>query len=291
MNETTEAITDHRPEDRAASTGHMPGDGDSYDNIEPLFAELAALAPEDPRRRAVREQIVRRCLPLAEHIARRFAGRGEAFDDLLQISRLGLVQAVDRFDEARGSSFLSFAIPTIMGEVRRHFRDHTWAVRVPRGTKELHLRIGPATETLYQRLGRMPTAREIAAELDADLTDVTRALIAGNAHTSNSLDATGDDQDDDTSPPAVLARLGGEDPCYRLLEDAMTLRPLIAQLPQRERQILVWRYFANMTQVQIAERLDISQMQVSRILAKTLRTLREQALAEPEDAGSITTAA
>ncbi|NUS94474.1 MAG: RNA polymerase sigma factor SigF [Nocardia sp.] len=239
----------------------------------------------------MREQIVHRCLPLAEHIARRFAGRGESFDDLLQIARLGLVQAVDRFDRSRGSSFLSFAIPTIMGEVRRHFRDHTWAVRVPRGTKELHLRIGPATETLYQRLGRMPTAREIATELDADLTDVTRALIAGNAHTSNSLDAGADDQDDDTSPPAVLARLGGEDPCYRLLEDAMTLRPLIAELPQRERQILVWRYFANMTQVQIAERLDISQMQVSRILAKTLRTLREQALAEPEGDESIGTAA
>ncbi|MGW5388017.1 RNA polymerase sigma factor SigF [Nocardia sp. NPDC003963] len=288
MNDTTEAITDHRPEDRP---GRAPAGGDSYDNIEPLFAELAELAPADPRRRVVRERIVHRCLPLAEHIARRFAGRGESFDDLLQISRLGLVQAVDRFDGSRGSSFLSFAIPTIMGEVRRHFRDHTWAVRVPRGTKELHLRIGPATEALYQRLGRMPTAREIATELDADLTDVTRALIAGNAHTSNSLDAPGDDQDDDTSPPAVLARLGGEDPCYRLLEDAMTLRPLIAELPQRERQILVWRYFANMTQVQIAERLDISQMQVSRILAKTLRTLREQALAEPEDTASITTAA
>ncbi|WP_327152260.1 RNA polymerase sigma factor SigF [Nocardia sp. NBC_01329] len=284
-------MTDHRPADRPARTGHAPGDGDSYDNIEPLFADLGALAPEDPRRRALREQIVHRCLPLAEHIARRFAGRGESFDDLLQISRLGLVQAVDRFDQERGSSFLSFAIPTIMGEVRRHFRDHTWAVRVPRGTKELHQRIGPATETLYQRLGRMPTAREIATELGADLTDVTRALIAGNAHTSKSLDAGTDDQDNETSPPAVLARLGGEDPCYRLLEDAMTMRPLIAELPQRERQILVWRYFANMTQVEIAERLDISQMQVSRILAKTLRTLREQALAEPEDADSITTAA
>lgn len=291
MNEMTEATTDQHAGDRASRTAHVPGHGDSYDNIEPLFAELAALAPEDSRRRALREQIVHRCLPLAEHIARRFSGRGEAFDDLLQIARLGLVQAVDRFDGSRGSSFLSFAIPTIMGEVRRHFRDHTWAVRVPRGTKELHLRIGPATETLYQRLGRMPTAREIAAELDADLTDVTRALIAGNAHTSSSLDASTDDQDDEVSPPAVLARLGGEDPCYRLLEDAMTLRPLIAELPQRERQILVWRYFANMTQVQIAERLDISQMQVSRILAKTLRTLREQAMAEPGEADSITTAA
>ncbi|WUI35302.1 RNA polymerase sigma factor SigF [Nocardia sp. NBC_00416] len=259
--------------------------------MEPLFTELAALEPDDLRRREVREQIVHRCLPLAEHIARRFAGRGETFDDLLQIARLGLVQAVDRFDQSRGSSFLSFAIPTIMGEVRRHFRDHTWAVRVPRSTKELHLRIGPATEALYQRIGRMPTAREIAAELDVELTDVTRALIAGNGHTSNSLDATANDQDDDTSPPAVLARLGSVEPCYQLLEDAMTLRPLIEKLPQRERQVLVWRFFGNMTQVQIAERLDISQMQVSRILAKTLRTLREQALGDPEHAESVTSAA
>ena len=110
MSETTEATTDHRPDDLPTRTGHAPGAGDSYDNIEPLFAELAALAPEDSRRRAVREQIVHRCLPLAEHIARRFSGRGEAFDDLLQIARLGLVQAVDRFDQSRGSSFLSFAI-------------------------------------------------------------------------------------------------------------------------------------------------------------------------------------
>ncbi|NKY31705.1 RNA polymerase sigma factor SigF [Nocardia speluncae] len=287
MNEPTAATIDTpAAARRTARPGRAPG-GDSYDNLEPCFDELARLDHDDPRRPEIRTEIVHRGLPLADHIARRFSGRGEAFDDLLQIARMGLVQAVDRFDTSRGSSFLSFAVPTIMGEVRRHFRDHTWAVRVPRGTKELHLRIGPASEALFQRLGRPPTARDLAAELGAELTEVTQALIAGNGHTSNSLDAAVREHDDETPPPAVLTRLGTEEPCYGLLEDAMAVRPLIEQLPRRERQILVWRYFGSMTQNQIAQRLGISQMQVSRILTKTLKNLREQALAEPGTAGSM----
>lgn len=280
MNETTVTADMPAAAGRKTRPGRAHG-GDSYDNLEPWFEKLAGLASDDPRRVEIRNEIVHLGLPLAEHIARRFSGRGEAFDDLLQIARMGLVQAVDRFDVSRGSSFLSFAVPTIMGEVRRHFRDHTWAVRVPRGTKELHLRIGPASEALFQRLGRMPTAREIAAELDVELTEVTQALIAGNGHTSNSLDTTVRDQDDDNVSQAVVTRLGAEEPCYELLEDAMAVRPLIEKLPRRERQVLVWRFFGGMTQSQIAERLGISQMQVSRILNKTLKTLREQALAEP----------
>ncbi|MBF6347705.1 MULTISPECIES: RNA polymerase sigma factor SigF [Nocardia] len=287
MNETTAVTTDKlAAASRTARPGRTRG-GDSYDNLEPWFDKLAGLEPGDPHRQEIRTEIVHLGLPLADHIARRFSGRGETFDDLLQIARMGLVQAVDRFDVSRGSSFLSFAVPTIMGEVRRHFRDHTWDVRVPRGTKELHLRIGPASEALFQRLGRTPTAREIAAELDVELTEVTQALIAGNGHTSNSLDAAVREHDDETPPPAVLTRLGTEEPCYRLLEDAMAVRPLIEQLPRRERQVLVWRYFGSMTQNQIAERLGISQMQVSRILTKTLKTLREQALAEPAAAGPM----
>lgn len=140
-------------------SGESRSPGDSYDNIEPLFEKVAALDSEDPRREALRDELIERCLPLAEHIARRFAGRGEAFDDLLQVARLGLVHATDRFDIDRGSSFLSFAVPTIMGEVRRHFRDNTWAVRVPRRVKEIQLTIGPAVEALAQRLGRIPKAR------------------------------------------------------------------------------------------------------------------------------------
>lgn len=140
--------------------------GDSYDNIEPWLEKLTALEKTDPHRAVLREEVMRRCLPLAEHIARKFSGRGESFDDVLQIARVGLVLAVDRFDVSRGTPFLAFAVPTIMGEVRRHFRDNTWSLRVPRRVKEIQLRVGPATESLSHRLGRMPTAREIAAELD-----------------------------------------------------------------------------------------------------------------------------
>lgn len=253
---------------------------DSYDNAEPWFEKLASLDENDPHRQRLREDIVRMCLPLAEHIARRFAGRGEAFDDLHQIARLGLVQAVDRFDVSRGSSFLSFAVPTVMGEVRRHFRDRTWSVRVPRRLKEIQQLIGPATDTLAQRLGRMPTARELAAELDVELTEITQALVASNGYQAGSLDAGSRDNDDDGSSRAAVETLGAEEPCYRLLEDAMAVRPLIAALPERERQVLVMRFFENRTQAQIAERLGVSQMQISRILAKTLKTLRERALGD-----------
>lgn len=250
---------------------------DSYDNIEPLFEKLEAIGPDDARRAEVREELIERCLPLAEHIARKFAGRGEIFDDLLQVARVGLVHAVDRFDVTRGSSFLSFAVPTIMGEVRRHFRDNTWSVRVPRRVKEIQLNIGPTIETLSQRLGRMPKAREIAAELDVDLVEVTQALIAGNAYQSASIDAVAGD-DIENAPLPLLESLGSEEPSYRWVEDYLAVKPLIAELPERERQVLIMRFFDSMTQTQIAEVLGVSQMHVSRILARTLNWLREQAL-------------
>ncbi|WP_228838863.1 RNA polymerase sigma factor SigF [Nocardia amamiensis] len=257
--------------------------GDSYDNIEPWFEKLAAVEETDPHHAELREEVVRRCLPLAEHIARKFAGRGESFDDLLQIARVGLVLAVDRFDITRGSSFLGFAVPTIMGEVRRHFRDNTWSLRVPRRLKEIQLRIGPATETLSHRLGRMPTAREIAAELDVELGEVTQALIAGNAYQTNSLDSAAR-HDDEGAPQPLADTLGAEEPCYQLLEQAMAVRPLIAELPPRDRQVLILRFFESRTQAQIAERLGVSQMQVSRILARILGELRERALGTDEAA-------
>jgi RNA polymerase sigma-B factor len=268
--------------DNSGSRGNDGGvdSGDGYENIEPWFEKLAGLAADDVRGRTqLREDIVRRCLPLAEHIARRFAGRGEAFDDIHQVARVGLVLAVDRFDVGRGCSFLSFAVPTIMGEVRRYFRDSTWALRVPRRMKELQQLIGPAKEALSHRLGRMPTARELAAELDVELTEITQALVASNAYQTNSLDATTTD-DSDSTPLPVSETLGVEEPCYQLMENAMAVRPLIAALPEREREVLVMRYFQSKTQIQIAEQLGVSQMHVSRILSKTLRKLREQALSE-----------
>ncbi|MFI7002263.1 RNA polymerase sigma factor SigF [Nocardia sp. NPDC050175] len=257
--------------------GESRSRGDSYDNIEPLFEKIAALTEDDPRREPMREELIGRCLPLAEHIARKFAGRGENFDDLLQVARLGLVQATDRFDVTRGSSFLAFAVPTIMGEVRRHFRDNTWSVRVPRRTKEIQLSIGVTVEALSQRLGRMPRAREIAAELDIDLVEVTRALIAGNAYQSSSIDAVAGD-DIENAPLPLLESLGAEEPSYHLVEDYLAVRPLIEALPERERQVLIMRFFENKTQTQIADVLGVSQMHVSRILSRTLNQLREQVL-------------
>ncbi|MGW4370728.1 SigB/SigF/SigG family RNA polymerase sigma factor [Nocardia takedensis] len=254
---------------------------DTYDNLEPLFVELATLDAGDPARAARRAQIMRRALPLAHNIARRFHGRGVDDDDLYQVACLGLVNAVDRFDPSHGASFLSFAVPTVMGEVRRHFRDQSWSVRVPRGTKETHTKIGPAVEELAQRLGRMPRPSEIAAELDLERAEVTQALVAANAYRADSLDAVSADGDEETFSPA-LARLGSVEPAYGLLEDAMAVRPLLEALPERERQMLVWRFSENLSQAQIAAKLGVSQMQVSRMLTRIFTTMREQALTEPE---------
>ncbi|MCM6778077.1 RNA polymerase sigma factor SigF [Nocardia sp. CDC159] len=249
---------------------------DTYDDIEPWFDKLAGLAADDPHRGHLRDEVIERCLPLAEHIARRFAGRGESFEDLLQVARVGVVLAVDRYDVTRGANFLSFAVPTVMGEVRRYFRDNTWAVRVPRRLKEIQQLIGPTTEKLAQRLGRMPTARELAEELEVEVTEITNALVAANGYRTDSLEATVDDGED--SPTPLRDSLGSEEPCYELVEQAMAVRPLLAELPERDRRALILRYFEAKTQTQIAEELGVSQMHVSRILAKTLQTLKDQAL-------------
>ncbi|WP_280365146.1 RNA polymerase sigma factor SigF [Nocardia wallacei] len=250
---------------------------DSYDNIEPLFVQLHTLDPDDPQRRALRETIISRCLPVAEHIARKFSGRGESFEDLVQIARVGLVAAVDRFDPAVGSTFLGYAVPTIMGEVRRHFRDYTWAVRVPRRLKEIQIKLGPATDDLTHRLGRVPTAREIAEELEVDLAEVTQALIARNGYQASSLDSA---TESDEGGSSLLDTLGTEEPQFGAIDNYLAVKPLLAALPDRERRILSMRFGDSMTQQQIAEQLGCSQMQISRILTKTLKKLRDQALQE-----------
>ncbi|MET7769769.1 SigB/SigF/SigG family RNA polymerase sigma factor [Nocardia sp. NPDC005366] len=254
--------------------------GDSYDDIEPRLATLVSMRHDDPARAALREEIVRRCLPLADHIARRFTGRGETYDDLRQIASLGLVLAVDRFDPGRGANFLAFAVPTIMGEVRRHFRDHTWAVRVPRRIKELKLTLGPAVEALSQRLERPPTAMEVAVELDADLTEVTQALLAANAYRTNSLESPVENSDSDTYTGSVTDTLGDDDPGYGLTEDALTVAPLLVELPDVERAVLRLRFFEGQSQSQIADHLGVSQMHISRTLTRILTGLRDRALGD-----------
>ena len=221
-----------------------------------------------------RDKIVERCLPLADHIARRFEGRGEPRDDLVQVARVGLVNAVVRFDVDAGSDFVSFAVPTIMGEVRRHFRDNSWSVKVPRRLKELHLRLGTATADLSQRLGRAPTATELAAELDMDRDEVVEGLVAGSSYNTLSIDSGGGSDDEeaprDRRHPRRRRRRPGS------IENREALRPLLEALPERERTVLVLRFFESMTQTQIAERVGISQMHVSRLLAKSLTRLRDQ---------------
>ncbi len=248
-----------------------------YDDVALLFERLAATEPGSARHGEVRTQLISRCIPLADHIARKFSGRGEPFDDLTQVARVGLVHAVDRFDISRGSNFLSFAVPTIMGEVRRYFRDNTWAMRVPRRVKETHLRIGSAIDALSQQLGRSPTAKEIAAELEIDPDEVTQAVIAGNAYQPSSIDAVSVGRDTEAS---LLDTLGEEESQFDRVEEYVAIRPLLAGLPERERRILTMRFFESMTQTQIAQRMGISQMHVSRILAKTLARLREQTARE-----------
>ncbi|MBH0774888.1 RNA polymerase sigma factor SigF [Nocardia bovistercoris] len=270
--DTDEADTDELAAEEAETVEEVGSAAGGYDDLGALFAQLAQTTQGSPEHTALRARLISRCIPLADHIARKFSGRGEPFDDLTQVARVGLVHAVDRFDVARGSNFLSFAVPTIMGEVRRYFRDHTWAMRVPRRIKETHLRIGAAIDTLSQTLGRSPTAKEIAAELDVDPDEVTQAVIAGNAYQPSSIDAASLGRDTEAS---LLDTLGEEESQFDRVEEYVAIRPLLAGLPERERRILTMRFFESMTQTQIAQQMGISQMHVSRILAKTLARLRE----------------
>ncbi|MEU4650420.1 SigB/SigF/SigG family RNA polymerase sigma factor [Nocardia fluminea] len=251
----------------------------TYEHAEPLFAHLSLTDPRSPEHDALREEIIEICLPLAEHIARKYAGRGEIFDDLLQTARLGMVMAVDRYDVTTGSPFLGFAVPTIMGEVRRHFRDHLWPLHVPRREKELQGKVRAATDDLSRRLQRSPTAHELAAELDVPVTDIARTLVAANAFQTRSLDTPA--RDNDGEPGMTVAEsFGAEDPSYRLTEDTITVAPLLARLPAEDQQLLIWRFYDTLSQGEIAERLGVSQMSVSRKLTRLLGDLRAEATDE-----------
>ncbi|OBJ63008.1 RNA polymerase sigma factor SigF [Mycobacterium sp. 1423905.2] len=256
------------------SAGGSNSRPNEYADVPDMFRELAGLPTDSLEFQRHRDKIVERCLPLADHIARRFEGRGEPRDDLIQVARVGLVNAVVRFDVETGSDFVSFAVPTIMGEVRRHFRDNSWSVKVPRRLKELHLRLGTATADLSQRLGRAPTATELAAELGMDRGEVVEGLVAGSSYNTLSIDSGGGSEDDDAR--AIADTLGDVDSGLDQIENREALRPLLEALPERERTVLILRFFESMTQTQIAERVGISQMHVSRLLAKSLTRLRDQ---------------
>ncbi|MCX8554345.1 SigB/SigF/SigG family RNA polymerase sigma factor [Mycolicibacterium mucogenicum] len=239
-----------------------------------MFRQLQGTTEDSADHIAQRDAIIERCLPLADHIARRFEGKGEARDDLLQVARIGLINAVKRFDVEMGSDFASFAVPTIMGELRRHFRDNSWSVKVPRRMKELHLQIGTASAEMSQRLGRAPTASELATELGIDRDEVLDGLMAGSSYKTTSIDGAAGSGSDER--PSLAETLGDVDPGLEKVEYREALRPLLEELPERERTVLVLRFFESMTQSQIAAKVGISQMHVSRLLAKTLAQLREK---------------
>ncbi|WP_304437948.1 RNA polymerase sigma factor SigF [Marmoricola sp. Leaf446] len=238
-----------------------------------LFAELHAMPAGSPERRAHRDDLVRLHLPLVEHCARRFLNRGEPFDDLMQVGTIGLIKAVDRFDDERGVEFSTYATPTILGEIKRHFRDKGWAIRVPRRLQELRMAIGRASADLSQELGRSATAAELAARLGVEVEEVLEGLESANAYSTLSLDA-GDDAED--SPGSMLDTLGEDDEGLAHVEIRESIKPLIETLPARERRILLLRFFRGMTQSQIAAEIGVSQMHVSRLLSRTLDHLRTE---------------
>jgi RNA polymerase sigma-B factor len=223
-----------------------------------------------------RDELIERFLPLARQLARRYQRANEPFDDLLQVASVGLVKAVDRFDPARGVAFSSYAVPTILGELKRYFRDSGWAVHVPRGVQERVLKVDRSVAKLSGRIGRSPSVAEIAEEMDCSVEDVLEAMDASQAYDAVSLDAGrgGDDDDGETHGEA----LGAEEERYELVEYGATIDRTMKALPERDRLVLRHRFVDDMTQSEIAEIIGVSQMQVSRIIRRALARL--QAVAE-----------
>jgi RNA polymerase sigma-B factor len=246
------------------------GRSDESEQTVHLFGSLP-----DPR---AREELARLFQPLAEYLARRFYGRGEPLDDLIQVASLGLLKAIDRFDLSRGVKFSTYATATIVGELKRHFRDKGWALRVPRRLQEAGMKVGRTVTELYQDLGRAPTVSEIGARTGLSEDEVLEAMETAHAYSTASLDAPTDEEG-----TTSLDKLGDEEEAFELLEGWTSVAPAIRELPPRERTILYLRFFRGLTQTQIAEEMGISQMHVSRLLSRTLRELRRK-VGEPEEA-------
>ncbi|WP_395363398.1 RNA polymerase sigma factor SigF [Streptomyces sp. YH02] len=286
-----EPATEAATEDLREPAAEKAEDGDEPDDVpdvpaapdphdrsgaRALFVTLRELPEGSPEKAELRNQLVRMHLPLVEHLARRFRNRGEPLDDLTQVATIGLIKSVDRFDPERGVEFSTYATPTVVGEIKRHFRDKGWAVRVPRRLQELRLSLTTATAELSQQHGRSPTVHELAERLGISEEEVLEGLESANAYSTLSLDVP----DTDDESPAVADTLGAEDEALEGVEYRESLKPLLEDLPPREKRILLLRFFGNMTQSQIAQEVGISQMHVSRLLARTLASLREKLLVE-----------
>jgi len=242
------------------------------DTATELLLRLAQTPIGSPGRARLRHRAIEAWLPLARHLANRYSGRGEPADDLIQTANVGLIKAVDKFDPERGVDFAGYAIPTIIGEIKRHFRDRTWSVRVPRRLQELRLSITEANSTLTHSLGRSPTVADIAVHLGVGEEDVLEGLEGARAYNATSLStpvsADGTTELGDT--------LGGEDHEFEMAETRVALGPALASLDEREQRILTLRFYGNLTQSQIAEQVGISQMHVSRLLTRALGKLRSE---------------
>ena len=218
-------------------------------------------------------------MPLARKLARRYTGAHEPFEDLLQVASYGLLKALDRFDADRGTAFSSFAVPTIVGELKRYFRDLGWSAHVPRGAQELALKVQRAHDKLATKTGRSPTVAELAQYLELSIEDVLEGLEAAAAHHSSSLDAPHDDEDGESG--TLIDTFGQDDAGLQLVEDATTVATAMQTLSERERRVLQLRFFEDSTQREIAEQLGVSQMQISRILRGAITRLNELTLSEP----------
>jgi RNA polymerase sigma-B factor len=250
----------------------------------PPSGERAARAQEDRRLlvryhregdSAAREQLVERFLPLARQLARRYQRGGEQLDDLIQVASLGLLKAIDRFDPARETAFSSFAVPTILGELKRHFRDKGWAVRVPRDLQEMAVRVDRIADEMSREIGRAPTPGEIAERTGTSLEQVLEAREASAAYRAVSLDRprSDDEEEGDSFADAV----GAEDPGFGLAEDAATVDRLMRVLSEREREVLRLRFEEDLTQSEIGQRVGVSQMHVSRLIRQSIARLRDEA--------------
>jgi RNA polymerase sigma-B factor len=237
-----------------------------------LFAEMNGDGTTPAVRTHARDELVHLHLPLVEHCARRFRNRGEPFEDLVQVGTIGLLKSIDRFDSDRGVEFSTYATPTIIGEIKRYFRDKGWAIRVPRRLQELRMQIGAATAELTQSLGRSPTPRELAETIGCSVEEIIEGIESSNAYSTLSLDASDDSEE---SGNTMLDAIGIEDENLEHVEIRESLKPLLDALEPREKKILLLRFFKNRTQTQIAEEIGVSQMHVSRLLTRTLGQLRD----------------
>jgi RNA polymerase sigma-B factor len=268
------SIAVHQPESVQANQHGTRANRETDAQAKALLSLLGDLSA-GPDRDRVRARLIELYIPLAEYLARRFRNRGEQLEDLVQVANLGLIKSVDGFDPDRGAAFTSYAIPMIVGELKRHFRDKGWDVRVPRRLQELRLEISKVSGDLAQDLGRSPTVADLATRLGVSEEEVIEGLDCGQAYRALSLDApVGDGGDGGANGLGDL--LGGDDPDMRDVENREALRPLLAKLPEREQKIIAMRFHGNLTQSQIAAELGISQMHVSRLLAGALKSLRDQ---------------